>query len=313
MNQPVSFSSLADEEQTWPCSLDKQNKLHGVSPRLLLSLSLLQSSFLAPACFFLKFVISKTEVRWITRAPSRQLPSIHPTNSIKISPVETCNKSRPQKKIFFLGVIRTGRVPMPIIKQYVMPYGQRIRKELVISICAGNLRSSQAAKEQKLRWGKFEKKRIKNQFFDRLPRFFRKGYCASIYTKYTKCKRIWYIATDCRAAAGGEGRGGREGAARQRAGVGRGEGHRLGREPETIKWKKSLVGKCLSREVGPIHSLVWHSTIFDESEKKAAVNRGKSDEHRQQHQKPHYCSLKWKCQFRNPQRSRLFLKNRPYW
>ena len=36
--------------------------------------------------------------------------------------------------------MRMGRVAMPLVKQYVMPNGQRTWKELIIGVCAGNLK-----------------------------------------------------------------------------------------------------------------------------------------------------------------------------
>ena len=95
-----------------------------------------------------------------------------------------------------------------------------------------------------------------------------------MFIKKTKKKTITSVsaivrpvATPQRAArdgAGGKGKRAGEWQAMQPAGIGLEAGRRLGGEHETKKWKKSLIGKSLLREVGPIYSLVWHSTTTKE-------------------------------------------------
>ena len=100
-------------------------------------------------------------------------------------------------------------------------------------------------------------------------------------SKKTKCMCIWDCATGCHAEAQDEGGGRRAGKWRAMEPVGTawGAGRRLGGEHETIKWKKSLIGKSLLREVGPIYSLVWRSTTSKELDKQGTHNEGRSDEY----------------------------------
>ena len=160
--------------------------------------------------------------------------------------------------------MRMGRVAIPLVKQYVMPVVKEFGKNLLSSFVPEISNVISGRKRPKTVLGETLNKSGSKTIASTTSAASSKRVNARAYTLKKQIASVSEIvrpvATPRRAAQDGAG----EWWAMEPAGTGRGAGRRRGGEHETIKWKKSLIGKSLLREVGPIYSLLWRSTTSEE-------------------------------------------------